>query len=193
MFDVRDPLLEEVATPSGSLGEEGYGVLRVGVLAEHQHSGLRIDLPQSSRRPYPLVGLGRRHPDVGEQHVGPVILDSLYKRVEVITHRNQLQVRLALDQAPHTLADQIVVLGEHHANGHTERIGVLLPAALAKGSAGVTTSAGSKSSNTRFSAAMGHVLATPRAVYPGGGSTTRVSLGRTLAGRKAKRDDFTTG
>lgn len=63
-------------------------------------------------------GARGRHADVGEDDIGPVRLDGVEQRVQVVAHCDERQLRLALDQQPHALTDEVAVLGEHHADRH---------------------------------------------------------------------------
>ena len=52
-------------------------VLRLDVLGEHEHAGLRVVGADPLGRHQPLVGVRGRHPDVDQRDVGPVALDRL--------------------------------------------------------------------------------------------------------------------
>ena len=73
--DVADAVLEQVADAAGAVGEQLGRVLPLDVLAEHEdrragHAPARLD-----RGPEPLVALARRHPDVDDGHVRPMLDD----------------------------------------------------------------------------------------------------------------------
>ena len=70
--DVGHALLEQVAGALGVLLEQAHRVVRLEVVGEHEHADVagasaRISL----RGDEPLVGVGRRHPDVDDRDVGP--------------------------------------------------------------------------------------------------------------------------
>ncbi len=70
--DVGDALFEQVAEPAGLVGEQPLGVPGLEVLAEQDDRRFRVALADAPRRDQPFVGMGRRHADVDDCHVGPV-------------------------------------------------------------------------------------------------------------------------
>ena len=111
-------LLQEVGAPRAAALEEREHVARVRVLAEHDDADLRVRLAQPLGGLDPLVGVARRHADVGDDDVRPLRVDRGEQRVEVAAHGRDLEVGLGLEQAPDALADEVVVLGEHEPDRH---------------------------------------------------------------------------
>ena len=70
VVDVGDPVLEQVADPAPAAGEQVVGVGHLDVLRQHQHPRLRPLPAYLDRSPQPLVGVGRRHPDVHQARSG---------------------------------------------------------------------------------------------------------------------------
>ena len=93
--------------------EEREHVARVRVLAEHDDADLRIRLAQSLGGLDPLVGVARRHADVGDDDIRPLSVDRGEQRVEIAADGRDLEVGMRLEQAPDALTDEVVVLGEH--------------------------------------------------------------------------------
>ena len=60
-----------------------------------------------------LVALARRHANVGQDHVGTLGLDRLQQRIEIVARRHDLEVRLRLEEAADTFANEVVVLRQH--------------------------------------------------------------------------------
>ena len=50
---------------------------------------------------------------------GRSVVDRVEQRVEVPAHGDDLEVGLRLEQAPHSLADEVVVVGQHDPDRHT--------------------------------------------------------------------------
>jgi hypothetical protein len=53
-----------------------------------------------------LIGAGRRHADVRQDHIGSRCLDGRQQAVEVLAHRDYLEVTLGLEQPCDTLSNQ---------------------------------------------------------------------------------------
>ena len=49
---------------------------------------------------------------------GSLRVDRVEQRVEVAAHGGDLEVGLRLEQAPHALADEVVVVGQHEPDRH---------------------------------------------------------------------------
>ena len=69
--DVADPVLEEVAEGASAIGEEIRQVACDDVLAQQQDGGTRPLVADAGGGAQALVGVGRRHADVGDDDVGP--------------------------------------------------------------------------------------------------------------------------
>ena len=65
-----------------------------------------------------LVHATGRHPDVGDDDVGPLGLDSGDQRVEVGADGGHLELRLRLEQAADALAHEVVVFRQHDPDRH---------------------------------------------------------------------------
>jgi hypothetical protein len=122
LLDVLDALLQEIGAARAAALQECEGVARGGVLTEHDHAGLGVRLAQACGRLDPLIGVTGRHADVGNDDVRLLRLHRDEKRVEVVAHRRDLDAGLRLEQPPDALADDVVVLREHHADRHSRRI-----------------------------------------------------------------------
>jgi hypothetical protein len=114
-----------ITDPPSWTFEEPQRVRRVGVLAEHDDTGAGMRPADLLGGADALVGAGRRHPNVGQHDVGPLGLDRSQQRVVVLARRHDVEVGLRRQQPGDTLADQIVVLRQHHPDPHgRERIPV---------------------------------------------------------------------
>ena len=78
--------------------------------------GIRLAQPLGGLDP--LVGVARRHADVGDDDVRPFGLDRGEERIEIAARGHDLQVGLRLEQTPETLTDEVVILGEHEPDRH---------------------------------------------------------------------------
>ena len=94
LVDVLQALLQEVGAPVRSSVEEPQGVLRLGVLAQHDHADVRVEVAQGVGGPQPLVDSARRHADVRHDDVGPLALDGGQERIEIAACRDDLDVGL---------------------------------------------------------------------------------------------------
>src|SRR5688572_869996 len=105
---VRDALLEEVADARGAVAEQPQRVALVDELGEHHDPGAGQLGADPQRRADAVVGVGRRHPDVGHGDVGPVLAGLLEELVGV--------ARLPHHGEPSALEDA------HDAGAHQERV-----------------------------------------------------------------------
>ncbi len=121
VVDLAHPLLEQVGPPGGALGQEGEGVRRLRVLAEHDHADLGMGGAEVVGGLDSLVGAGRGHADVGDDHVGCALVDQGEQRGKVAGDTDEVEVHLAVDDARDPFAYEEVVLGEddtqHGAHG----------------------------------------------------------------------------
>ena len=71
--DVGDPVLEQIADGALAALEQLAGVELLDVLRQHQDREARPHPARLDRRPQPLVGEGRRHPDVDDGDLGGLV------------------------------------------------------------------------------------------------------------------------
>ena len=122
LVEIVDVLLQDVGAPGAAGVQQREGVARVRVLAQDDDAQPRVRLAQAPRGLDPLVRVSRRHPDVGDHHVRDLAIDGLEQRVEVPADRHDLEPGLRVEQPPDAFADEVVVFGEHDADGHGRRI-----------------------------------------------------------------------
>ena len=94
--------------------------MRIGVLAQHHHPGVGVDLAGVGGGADALVRVGGRHADVGEDDVGLLGLDGCHQRVEILTDRHHFHAFFRLEKPDHTFADEVIVFGERDSNGHRQ-------------------------------------------------------------------------
>ncbi len=75
---------------------------------------LGLGLAQRERGADALVGTGGWHPDVGDDDIGMLALDGLHELVVGAARAADRQAGLVLEQRDDALANQQVVLGNHH-------------------------------------------------------------------------------
>ena len=95
--------------------EEGKRVLGVGVLAQDDDARLRVLRTHMLSGPDAFVGPRRRHPDVGQDGVRCVLLDGREELVEGCGGPDDVDVTGVGEQRDRPLPDQVVILGEDHA------------------------------------------------------------------------------
>jgi hypothetical protein len=88
------------------------------VLAEHDDADAGVRLAQPAGCLDSLVGVARRHPDVGEDDVGTLLVDRGEQRVEIAADGGDVEGRFRFEQSPDALADEVVVVGEHEPDRH---------------------------------------------------------------------------
>ena len=115
---LRDPVLQEVGEAAVALPEQRDGVLGVVVRGEDHHAGVGVLLPDRVRAVDPLELERRRHLDVGDDDVGHVFAGRRHERRRVRGDADHLDVVVGVEQRANTLADQHVVLAEHHPDRH---------------------------------------------------------------------------
>ena len=108
---VGHAVLEQVADAAGPVGQQLAGVLRLHVLAQHQHRRARHQAARLDGRAQALVTLGRRHAHVDDRDVGPVLGHRGHERRPVADggHDRGLAV---LDEPDEALAQQDRILGD---------------------------------------------------------------------------------
>jgi hypothetical protein len=77
-----------------------------------------VRLAQPLGRPDALVGVPGRHPDVGDDDVGPLCVDGAEERVEVLADGGDLELGLRLEHATHPFANEVVVVRQHDPDRH---------------------------------------------------------------------------
>ena len=70
LVQIADPLLEQVAQPGHAVGQQVEGVVLLDVLREDHDADAGMLGADPLGRLDALVGVRRRHPDVGEHRVG---------------------------------------------------------------------------------------------------------------------------
>ena len=124
VLDVGDALLEQVAAPGAAAGHQRQRSLGIRVLGQHHHPELRVRATEALGGPDALVGVGGRHPDVGQHHVGVVLGDRLEQLTEVTGLDHLVDSRVLGEQRDEPLTEQHAVLREHHAHaGHPHMVG----------------------------------------------------------------------
>ena len=71
--EIGHPLLQQVRPPLRSVLEQAHRIVGFHVLAQHDDAHLGMFGPDLPGGPNALVGLGGRHPNVGDDHVGPML------------------------------------------------------------------------------------------------------------------------
>src|SRR5262249_41378545 len=122
LASVLEPLLEEVAPAVRALVEELGGVERLGVLAQDDHADLGTRRAELHGKTDPLVGVRRRHPDVGEHQVRKRLVDRAPQLVEVAAGRQEIDVLDPLERPNDPFPRDEAVLSEHDANRHAWRL-----------------------------------------------------------------------
>ncbi len=107
---VRDPLLQQVRETRGALGQQGDGVLRVVELRQHHDARAGLEAPYVFGGRDPFVGERRRHPDVGDDDVRPVLFGCRDKPVVVFCDRDDRQPGPHGQQRPDSFPHEDVVV-----------------------------------------------------------------------------------
>ena len=101
-----------------SAGEQVHRVLDLSVGGQHQDGGSRQFLTDHPGRLQPLGGVRGRHPDVGHYQIGPG-LTGQRKQLCAVTCLPHHLIAGAVEQTGQALAEQDIVLGQHHPRpGH---------------------------------------------------------------------------
>jgi len=74
---VPEPFLEQVGDTGRALLEQLQRVLGIGVLRQHHDADVGMPVAHVMGELDPLGGVGRRHPDVEQHHVGYRVLQQL--------------------------------------------------------------------------------------------------------------------
>src|SRR5262245_23664689 len=114
--DVDDMVLQQVAEPLRVVLRESSGVAALQRLRQQQDAEAVVLLAQLRRRASALVREARRHPDVDQRDVRPVLHDEALELVGVAGHRTGLDVGLG-EQPGQPFAEQHRVVGDHDPHG----------------------------------------------------------------------------
>ena len=112
-FGVAEPLLEQVGHALRAVLEQLQRVLRIGVLRQDHDARPRIAGADLPRELDALGGVGRRHADVEQGHVGSVGGNLPTQLVGAFGGRDHLDLGLGGEHRPSPFAHQVVVLGDH--------------------------------------------------------------------------------
>ena len=96
--------------------EQGKRIPGSGILAQHQHCDPLVILPDPGGGLDTLIGAGRRHPDVGNDHVGHLLTDDGKQLRQVGRRPDQLEVVVGRNQAGDALPEEHMVLGQYDAD-----------------------------------------------------------------------------
>ena len=102
---------EQVADALGARLQKGHRVRRLDVLREKEDADTGVGHADLLRRAEPLVGVGRRHPDVHDGDVGLVHRDVAKQIVGGAGLRDDVEPGL-LEQPRHALPEEHRVVGE---------------------------------------------------------------------------------
>ena len=116
LIAVRHPVLQQVGVAGRAFTQQGDGVIRLVVLGEHDDTGARVALSNLLRRFDPLPLEGRRHPDIGDDHLRRRPLRAGHEFVVVAGDANHLHVGRGADQGPNALPHDQVVVGQEYGN-----------------------------------------------------------------------------
>ena len=119
LLHILHPLLEEVGPARAPPVEERERVARGRVLAEDDDPDPWVRLAQPLGRLDALVGVPGRHPDVGDDDVGPLCVYGAEERVEVLADGGDLELGLRLEQPAHPFANEVVVVRQHDPDRHS--------------------------------------------------------------------------
>src|SRR5215472_7856041 len=108
--------------------EEARGVARLQVLRQDQHPYVGVDGADLLRRGQPFVGVGGRHLDVDDRHVGVFGGDDAEELLGISGLAGHLHTGL-FEQAGRPLPDQHGVVGDHYPHEISPSI-VMAPAGV---------------------------------------------------------------
>ena len=118
LLDVGDALLQQVAEAGRAVLQQVVGVLLLRELREHDHADVRVGRPDPLRGADALVGVARRHPDVGEDGVG---LRARRPRTAALRGSAAMPTSstsvCGRQERSGPLPHEVVILGEDHAHG----------------------------------------------------------------------------
>ena len=118
VVEIVDPVLEEIADPTGAVGHQAQGEGRFDVLREDEDADRRAMLvPDRLGGAEALVGVGRRHPDVDDGDVRLVLTDSREELGRVASLGDDLEACL-VEQPRDPLPEEDRIVGERDPQGH---------------------------------------------------------------------------
>jgi hypothetical protein len=112
---VTDLLLEQVANPLRTVGDQVERVTILEKLGQHQYADLWLGRADLQRRPEPVIGAVWWHLDVGHYDVGLVGTHLVDQLPRVGRRRNDLKPTV-LENMHDSLPDDGLVLAHHHAH-----------------------------------------------------------------------------
>ena len=118
---VGDALLEQVRPPFRAPLEQRERVGRIRVLAQDDDADRRTGVPEREGGPHAFVGPRRRHPDVGDDDVGRFPGRRLHELVVGPAGPDDLDAFLVVEQFLDALADEEVVVRDHHTQRHRRK------------------------------------------------------------------------
>ena len=118
VVEIRDPVLEQVADPAGSVAHQAQRERRLDMLGQDEDADgcpmLRADRLRGAKA---LVGVGRRHPDVHDRDVRKVLAGRPQEVVGVADLSDHLEARVDQD-ARDAFAHEHGVVGKDEPQGH---------------------------------------------------------------------------
>ena len=123
------PVLEQVTDPAGPVGEQFAGVKLLDVLRQHQDRQPRYLPPGRQRRAQPLVGEGRREPDIDDRDIR-ALADQRSQQCGPIADRGHDVTSVRLEQPCDALPQEEQVFGDDNAHGTSITTMVGPPAGL---------------------------------------------------------------
>ncbi|GAA3076462.1 hypothetical protein GCM10020000_72380 [Streptomyces olivoverticillatus] len=119
LVEFADAFLEQVGQAVGAPPEEVEGVVLVGVLGQDDDADAGVVAADGVGRGDAFGVVARRHPDVGDDGLGPQPFDGVEEFGGVAHGRDDRDVPGVLQQPTGALAHQVVVLGDDHAHRFT--------------------------------------------------------------------------
>jgi len=116
LLDVAHALLQEVPEPRRAVLEEVVRVRLLRELRQDDDADVRVLLADALRGVDALGRVRRRHADVGEDGLRAQLLDRRQELVEGGRGAEEVDAVRCLEQRARSLADEVVILGEHDAH-----------------------------------------------------------------------------
>ena len=115
-LDVTDALLEQVADSLGAVPDQLDRVVLLVVLRKHKHTGFGPLPSKLDRRPQAVVAVAWRHVDIRDRDRWPVREALAQEILGVASLSDDFESGIG-EQSCDPLAQQHVVLADHHAKG----------------------------------------------------------------------------